>query len=205
MEFVKWPSTPRLFREVIITEKIDGTNACIVFEPAEDISDTEPSTNLIMAEDLNLYRIGVQSRKRLISPEDDNFGFAKWVYDNAVQLFTILGPGRHYGEWWGKGIQRSYGSGWREFSLFNTKKLDAHHSVGDAVVNTVPVLYQGPFSEVAIDQVLKDLKEHGSYAYPYFDNPEGICVFHTQSRQVYKVTLDHNDAHKWEVYKDGTK
>ncbi|MFD6361860.1 hypothetical protein ACFWFX_18710 [Streptomyces roseolus] len=32
-----------------------------------------------------------------------------------------------------------------------------------------------------------------------FMNPEGICICHTQTRQVMKVTLDHNDAGKWEA------
>lgn len=29
IEFKAWPKIPRLFRDVIITEKIDGTNAAI--------------------------------------------------------------------------------------------------------------------------------------------------------------------------------
>ncbi len=29
-EFIKYPKTPRLFREIIVTEKLDGTNAQIV-------------------------------------------------------------------------------------------------------------------------------------------------------------------------------
>ena len=32
-----------------------------------------------------------------------------------------------------------------------------------------------------------------------FMNPEGICIYHTQTRGVMKVTLDHNDAGKWEA------
>lgn len=32
MYFEEWPKTPRLFRDVIVTEKIDGTNAAVVIE-----------------------------------------------------------------------------------------------------------------------------------------------------------------------------
>jgi hypothetical protein len=60
-------------------------------------------------------------------------------------------------------------------------------------------MYAGPFSEVAVRKCLTDLQETGSYAAPGFMNPEGICVYHTQTRSVFKVTLDHNDAGKWEA------
>ena len=54
IEFRAWPKTPRLNgASMVITEKIDGTNACI-----------------IVTEDGR--RIGAQSRNRLISPGDDN-------------------------------------------------------------------------------------------------------------------------------------
>ena len=32
---------------------------------------------------------------------------------------TFLVPGRHFGEWWGSGIQRGYGLDEKTFSLFN--------------------------------------------------------------------------------------
>lgn len=196
MEFVKWPSTPRLFREVIVTEKVDGTNAAIQIK----VGRPEHGYEKLVMKDGIAYSIAAQSRKRIIVPENDNFSFAFWVWDNGAQLIDILGPGIHFGEWWGKGIQRGYGSEWREFSLFNVKKhqnvLDA---VGPAYINTVPVLYEGVFSEAHILNTLWNLEKDGSQAAPGFKNPEGICVFHTQSRQVYKVTLDHNDSHKWEA------
>lgn len=47
--------------------------------------------------------------------------------------------------------------------------------------------------------LVERLKTGGSVASPYFMNPEGICVFHSQSRKVYKVTLDNNDRGKWEL------
>ena len=30
-------------------------------------------------------------------------------------------------------------------------------------------------------------------------SPEGICVYHSQTRSVFKVTLDNNDKGKWEA------
>ncbi|MEE1835773.1 RNA ligase family protein [Streptomyces sp. SP17KL33] len=179
VEFAAWPKTPRLFRDIIITEKIDGTNAALHIDAEGNVT--------------------AQSRKRLIYPHDDNFGFANWAAENAAILAPLLGPGVHFGEWWGRGIQRNYGLTERRFSLFNVHRhADIDAEVGGARVNTVPVLYQGPFREEEITHWLSSLAMFGSVAVPGFADPEGICVFHTASRNVYKVTLDNNDAGKWE-------
>jgi hypothetical protein len=44
-----------------------------------------------------------------------------------------------------------------------------------------------------------EMATFGFAAAPGFMNPEGICIYHTQTRSVFKVTLDHNDAGKWEA------
>jgi hypothetical protein len=190
-EFKEWPKTPRLFRDIVITEKIDGTNAAIHISPDGQVV--------------------AQSRKRLITPTSDNYGFAGWVERNAADLVTILGPGLHFGEWWGQGIQRRYGLDEKRFSLFNTARwwegveygssMDNRAEQTDLVgqIGAVPVLYAGQFSEDQITSVLRDLKQEGSYAAPGFMNPEGICVYHSQTRSVFKVTLDNYDAGKWEA------
>ena len=183
IEFRAWPKTPRLFRDVVITEKIDGTNAAIIV--------SEHGT------------VGAQSRSRLISPDRDNFGFAAWVYENAGELME-LGPGHHYGEWWGHGIQRGYGcaKGERYFSLFNTKrwtkeKLDAE--VGVENLTVVPVLGIHTFGDEYIQLALADLKARGSLAKSGYMNPEGLCVLHTQSQQVYKVLIENDNISKTEA------
>jgi hypothetical protein len=181
-EFVPWPKTKRLFREIVITEKIDGTNAAIHV-------------------DASGYAVATQSRNRLITPEADNYGFARWVYEHAELLGLLLGPGVHFGEWWGRGIQRNYGLSERRFSLFNT---DAHADIdvplGGVLVRPVPVLYRGEFREGEIKAWLANLADYGSVAAPGFPAPEGVCIFHTQTRNVFKVTLDANDAGKWEAH-----
>ncbi|MFD7776643.1 RNA ligase family protein [Streptomyces sp. NPDC059753] len=217
-EFTPWPKTKRLFRDIVITEKIDGTNAAIHItavphdEPGEitvwDGSWTSPVV------DGTRYVISAQSRTRIISPgkTTDNYGFAGWVYDNAEDLVRILGEGVHFGEWWGQGIQRRYGLETRRFSLFNTARwfetaedgLDSMATRAElsslaGQIGAVPVLYAGVFDEAAIRGTLGALRVGGSMAAPGFMNPEGICVFHTQTRSVFKVTLDANDAGKWEA------
>ncbi|MFI8084349.1 RNA ligase family protein [Kitasatospora sp. NPDC086009] len=201
-EFVDMGKTPRLFRDIIITEKIDGTNAGIHVSPDGQVA--------------------AQSRNRIITPDSDNYGFARWVADNADELAHILGPGLHFGEWWGQGIQRRYGLTERpvgdeshvvdrRFSLFNVDRWhkagpdgESMHSRAEqsslcGVVDVVPVLYRGTFREEMIVFVMAELRRAGSFAVPGFMNPEGICVYHSQSRTVYKVTLDNHDRGKWEA------
>lgn len=179
-EFTPWPKTPRLFRPITVTEKIDGTNAAV------HIADDGTVT--------------AQSRNRIITPDADNYGFAAWVSANAFDLGSALGTGLHFGEWWGVGIQRGYGLFSRRFSLFNTDRhADLAVNIGGVDVQPVPVLGRGPMDTELVSACLETLVEDGSRAAPGFLNPEGVCVFHHATRQVFKVTLDKNDAGKWEV------
>jgi len=101
IKFESFQKIPRLSREIIVTEKIDGTNAQILILENGDII--------------------AGSRNRFITKENDNYGFAGWVDRNKNELLK-LGVGRHYGEWFGNGIQRGYGLKEKCFYLFNTKR-----------------------------------------------------------------------------------
>ena len=214
-QFTPWPKTARLFRDITVTEKIDGTNSAIRISAVPDgttpsgfmdMLASYPAESYTAVVDGTRYVVSAQSRRRLIWPgkSTDNYGFASWVYDNAEALVRLLGEGLHYGEWWGQGIQRNYGLTDRRFSLFNTDRHGhlsgaAGVDVGGILVSSVPIIYQGTFREDAITVALKDLRDCGSMAAPGFATPEGICVFHSASRTVYKVTLDNNDVGKWEA------
>jgi hypothetical protein len=170
--FVPFPKIPRLKRGCIITEKLDGTNAQVVV--GEDGS----------------VRAG--SRNRWITPENDNFGFARWVQQNADQL-RELGPGQHFGEWWGCGIQRGYDLSERRFSLFNSGRWSSERPT---CCHVVPVLYAGDFDTTTVDTVLSDLRREGSRAAPGFGKPEGIIVFMTAARHLYKVLAENDEQSK---------
>lgn len=179
MEFTPFGKIHRLSRDMVVTEKLDGTNASIH----------------ILEDDTFL----VGSRKRFITPEDDNFGFARWAYEHEEEL-RQLGYGSHYGEWWGQGIQRKYGLDEKRFSLFNTHRWS--EDVLPACCHVVPVLYQGTFDTKFVDITLRLLHEHGSVAAPGFMSPEGVVVYHTHSGTLFKKTLDHNDEHKFMSVED---
>lgn len=189
MEFKEFPKMARLSRECVITEKIDGTNGQIYID--ED----------------GLMLVG--SRTRWITPSDDNFGFARWCHENYHKLIK-LGPGRHYGEWFGQGIQRKYGMTEKRFSLFNTLRWVEYGQepgiipTGDPRIvkmqkvlpeccSLVPVLYQGVFNNYAVDLAINDLVMNGSKAAPGWSSPEGIVVYHVAGNVGFKKTIK-NDA-----------
>lgn len=174
MEFIAFPKIPRLNREIVITEKIDGTNAIVHI--------TEDG------------RVVAGSRTRWIYPDKDNFGFARWVKEHEAELRDGLGFGTHFGEWWGEGIGRRYGLKEKRFSLFNTSRWT--DDVRPTICSVVPTLYTGPFSEEAIKSCLERLRREGSVAAPGFMKPEGIVVFHTAASQMFKVTLEGDEKPK---------
>lgn len=174
-EFRKWPKIKRFLDvDMIVTQKLEGTNAQILFEEVE-----QPINDFI-------YRAG--SRNRWLTEDKDNFGFYQWVQENAAQLYRALGPGRHYGEWCGFGIQNSEGLDERKFFSFNPfleVPEDAQH-----LVQPVPLLYHGEFDLTVLYHILKDLKANGSKVNG-FHPVEGVIVNLSGTR--YKIYLDNLD------------
>jgi hypothetical protein len=114
------------------------------------------------------------------------------VHANRDELLK-LGPGHHYGEWWGAGIQRRYGLSEKRFSLFNTDRWSDERPL---CCDVVPVLYKGAFTTDQVDAILEHLDNTGSMAAPGFQEPEGIVVFHHATREMYKITLGGDGQHK---------
>lgn len=192
-EFIPFAKLARLSREVLITEKLDGTNACIFISEHGDIV--------------------AGSRTRWINPQADNYGFAKWVDGNKAELLK-LGPGRHFGEWWGGGVQRSYGLKEKRLSLFNVTRWalygteprairqaskeapDRLQDVLPEIVGLVPLLWTGIFTTEAVSTQIERLRTFGSMAAPGFMNPEGVVVYHTASGAMFKKTIDKDELPK---------
>ena len=212
MSFKEFDKIPRLHRQAVITEKIDGTNASIEILSAQDVAlqfadgndIVDPSYYIAKHEDGSVMFAG--SRTRYVVPAADNYGFAAWVKANAGALWG-LGPGQHFGEWWGGGVQRGYGLGKeKRFSLFNVGRWFDVHGTNPARGEkqsclpeccwTVPILAEGVFSSSLVDSALATLKETGSKAALGFMNPEGIVVWHEAAKQLFKVTLEKDAEHK---------
>ena len=165
-EFKPWPKITRKNRAVVVSEKIDGTNALVCVTESGDVL--------------------AGSRTRWITPADDNYGFARWVYDNADSL-RVLGPGYHYGEWAGRGIQRGYGLSDRRFYLFNSGRWN-NDETRPACCHVVPVLGTGFEKDGIVDRCVEDLRVNGSRVTPGFP-AEGVVVYHTASGLMQKITL----------------
>lgn len=175
-EFLPFPKIARWSREIIITEKIDGTNACIyIGEDGEFLT---------------------ASRTRWITPESDNYGFSRWAHENRDELMN-LGPGQHFGEWWGAGIQRCYDMTEKRFSLFNVSRWADERP---SCCHVVPTLYRGPMFNEAIEQALAVL-DGNSQAAPGFTKPEGVVLFHVAAGIGFKKTLDKDEQPKGIVLK----
>lgn len=164
-EFKEWPKIQRLDKNTVtITEKIDGTNVCVIIENGEVV--------------------GAQSRQRLITPDNDNFGFAGWVDRNKDQLKT-LGDGYHYGEWAGPGIQQNpHLLETKTFFLFNSYRWDKVFSENELhpareVVKVVPTLYVGEFDPFEVNSVLECLSKNtlGIASGKDGAKPEGIIIY----------------------------
>lgn len=174
-DFVPFPKISRFSRGAVVTEKIDGTNA-----------------QVLISEDGGII---AGSRTRWITPEDDNFGFAAWVRDHAEGL-RKLGPGSHFGEWWGAGIQRRYGLTEKRFSLFNTSRWSDERGERPKCCHVVPMLWSGQFDDFDSRKILDELREKGSVAAPGFMRPEGIVIYHLAAGKLFKKTLDRDDEPK---------
>ena len=147
---------------VTITEKINGTNACIVCA----------NNGVAM----------VQSRRRIITPEDDNFGFAAWVEENKEEL-AGLGVGYSYGEWAGPGIQKNpHNLEEKTFFLFNTSRWTDDRP---ACCSVVPVLFHGELTPGQIDGILHEMKNSSADGIIR----EGIVVYHHLTRSYTKHTI----------------
>lgn len=102
LRMIRWPSIESLFnirrnmakagteRKItyLAKVKLDGTNAGV--QVAKDGT------------------VAAQSRTKIITPEDDNMSFAKWV-ESRKDYFSSLATDEHlviFGEWCGKGIQK---------------------------------------------------------------------------------------------------
>lgn len=183
--FVKWPSIQRLSSETCwITEKIDGTNGVIMIPD-------DPQKPVLAG-----------SRERWLTAADgtppekgrDNFGFGQWVHERSDSL-RQLGPGVHYGEFHGAGIQRKYGLPNRRFASFEYWRTDIQ--IPDVCV--VPVLYTGEPTEGIIDATVAALKASGSVLYPGFMQPEGVVVtYKNMSRCKWKRLCENDKIHKYQ-------
>lgn len=168
LNFKKFPKIARLESNVIITEKIDGTNGQI-YKTVDG-------------------QILIGSRSQWLTIEKDNFGFAKWVKQYEKEWLKFLQPDqRIYGEWYGHGIQRGYGLKEKRFMIFNP--------VGDLPnilnVERSTILYEGVLDYLGALLSWKSwLINFGSKHVEGYNRPEGLIVYFKDNATLFKIIID---------------
>jgi len=174
VDFQSFGKIARYSKEVFVTEKIDGTNGQIFIQDG-------------------VMKVG--SRNRWLSKDSDNHGFYSWAVENKEELLK-LGEGRHFGEWWGSGIQRRYNLDEKRFSLFNLKRWGENGENAPSCCSVVPLLWKGNFDDMNLRYIMNNLRLTGSQASKGFMNPEGVVIYHTAGNVFFKKTFD-KDTGKW--------
>lgn len=126
--------------------KLHGTNSAIQWTPEGDIV--------------------CQSRSNIITPENDNAGFARWVKENEAELkkFSFNSGFIVYGEWCGPGIQKGVAISQipnRVFAIFALRPMNSNNDT----------LLVEP-SQIA--QFIGDLKVPGMHILPWYGSPINI-------------------------------
>lgn len=172
VEFKAWPKMTRNNPFLVtITEKMDGTNACIIIEEGKVV--------------------GVQSRHRFITPESDNYGFAQWVKANEEELLG-LGDGYHYGEWVGLGIQKNpHNLLYKKFFLFDTKRWDTF--LRPACCEIVATVFEGEMDRNTVPELLEQMLLNATAE----ESPEGVVVYYHAFQKATKHTIRPSPNGKW--------
>lgn len=105
MEFYKWRDTENFTNFYKnIKRRIDLFDTRTATLPMNAKIKLHGSNTSIVYKDGKVY---AQKRTSVLLPEDDMFGFANWVKDNANPAFPGLNIAV-YGEWFGPGIQKGF-------------------------------------------------------------------------------------------------
>lgn len=211
--FPSFPKIPRLHKDVVITEKLDGTNGLISVEELPGKPDSLLYGETSAEVDGKWYAVRAGSRNRWLTLTEDNHGFARWVHENADELVK-LGPGHHYGEWFGQGIQRGYGLTEKRFALFNVARwtdLNVHPDYAyrgeplfpkavpcPKVCTVVPTLWIGSADLLndMVSVIADAMLTVGSCAVPGYSRPEGLIVYHVAAGQYFKVLFEGDNTPK---------
>ena len=208
-EFIGWGKIPRDYKEmVVITEKLHGTNACLLVEDGK--------------------LVGVQSRKNFIHPEwdrakkdaekakgvdpntfpKDNHGLAYWANERESEIVK-LGDGYHYGEWAGSKINgNKYCLPNKRFFLFNTKRWSDAVGERPECLDVVPVLSYGLWTPTCVKEAMDDLLENGSHITGKEDRytgwTEGVISYYLTTKRYVKSTHE-NERGKWAEAQDQSR
>jgi hypothetical protein len=198
VDFKAYPKTHRIGTEqYTITEKVDGTNGVVYVHKAKP-------ADFRVGKDRSYVKAG--SRSRWLEDDGskkwDNHGFGEWVMENERALIE-LPEGFHYGEWYGRGINRNYGLKDRRFMLFDYARYDKlitnNNILGD-LIETETVLADVvtyDYLSIAIKLNSACLSVEGSVHVRGFSDPEGLIIRSKLRPAVYKYIIRKDEEEEW--------
>lgn len=225
MDHVAFPKIPRLIRECVVTEKLDGSNMCIHIghkpftvgetlflrgEPVEYLGAISEDSamvkkvvldGIIEEDEVKLSML----TSRTVDPDQFLIGSRnRWIDVKMDHYNFAKWCQDHKDELLGLGVGTHYGEWWGQGIQKRYKTVGKTFSLFNtsrwgvdrpACCSVVPVLYQGLFNTVEIDTCVSLLRHHGSVACP--GSPaEGIIVYHVAANQYFKQTLVKDEEHK---------
>lgn len=164
-----FPKIPRLQKvNVVITEKLDGTNAVIWLSP-----------------DKSEMKVGSRNRWVGDSKLEDNSGFYQFCQENKEYLMR-LHPGFNYGEFMGPKIQGNrYELEKKELYLFDTRRAGEFEDTN--TIKVVPHLMTTPLDD--LPEHLSKYNNMKSTLNPKA-NAEGVMLYFTELNKYIKVIYD---------------
>jgi len=180
-KMIRWPSIESLYnvrRSMKITKtarpiqyigkvKLDGTNAGIQITPDG--------------------KVAAQSRTKVITPDDDNMGFARWVDANYTR-FSLLAAGQHmtiFGEWCGKGIQKGTAIAQLDRKVFVVFAIQYEYKdTGGQLIDINPISIEERLKPVLARDDIYVLRFEGD---PITFNYEDVDVLKKQAEEINKT------------------
>lgn len=182
ISFKAWPKTTRRKSKCTISEKLHGSNGALVFQVTQ-IEPTDGREVYILD-----FEMAVQTRNRIVTPQDDQTGIARWAEANRDTLEMDLlhvnrmlpepGTYYHYGEFMTRGHKEPH------FYLFNTRRWTGVQ-FRTPTLKVVPVLYEGEYYEGVIEECLEDLRQNGSRIHPGIP-AEGVVTYWSGNDNMFK-------------------
>ncbi|MCX4241494.1 RNA ligase family protein [Paraliomyxa miuraensis] len=158
--------------------KVDGTNAAIHALPGG---------------------FAAQSRTRLLTPDDDNYGFAAWVHANAewsAGLHARLGRAVIFGEWCGRGIQKRTAISKVERNVLAVFAVQLYPALGDPEREAARLLVEPERLRALLPEHpdVFVLPWHGEPTELDFSDPERLRV---QAEQIDALVADVEATDPW--------
>lgn len=198
--FFKYPSIGQFrnaVEQVVTDAYLNSTSLKVKFNKAVKLDGTNSAIVIPLYETYN--EIYAQSRNRVITPDNDNAGFAKWVEENKKEIHQAFATDIEdelgawdsethvvvYGEWCGKGIQKGTAINQLEkmFVVFDVKVI--HYSD-----NSDPLTRWGSIDQWEDEPLPYNCPELNIYNINHFNTNEVVEIDFEHPVEAQRILLE---------------